>query len=64
MTAFMQVDPYSARETMTQEKNTKSDAQKQETGEGHLLMNIGKMVFLIAVLVAFWYLFDKWIGSK
>jgi len=49
---------------MAQEKHTQSDPQKQKQGEGHLLMNIGKIVFLIAVLVAFWYLFDRWIGSK
>ena len=49
---------------MAQEKRVQSDAQGQEKGEGHLLLNIGKIVFLIVVLVAFWYFFDRWIGSK
>ncbi len=43
--------------------NNKSDGQQGE-GEGHLLLNVGKIIFLIAVLVAFWYFFDKWLGGR
>ncbi|HXY55942.1 MAG TPA: hypothetical protein VEM40_14865 [Nitrospirota bacterium] len=49
---------------MAQGNRMQSDAQGQEKGEGHLIMNIGKIVFLIVVLVAFWYFFDRWIGSR
>lgn len=28
-------------------------------GEGRLLVNIGKVLFLAAVLAAFWYFFDR-----
>ncbi len=47
-----------------------SDTRKQSgngdhgEGEGHLLLNIGKVIFLVVVLVAFWYFFDKWLSSK
>ncbi len=49
---------------MVQEKHKQSDAQKEEKNEGHLLVNIGKIVFLIAVLVVFWFFFERLIGSK
>jgi len=41
-----------------------SGPKEQKEGEGHFLLNIAKIVFLVAVLVAFWYFFDKWLGSK
>lgn len=35
-----------------------------EEGKGRLLVNIGKIVFLVAVLAAFWCFFDLWLGRK
>jgi hypothetical protein len=32
--------------------------------DGHLLLNLGKTILLIAVLAAFWYFFDQWLGRK
>lgn len=33
-------------------------------GEGRLLLNIAKILFLVAVLAAFWYFFDQLLGGK
>jgi hypothetical protein len=35
-----------------------------EPGHGSLLLNIGKTVFLIAVLVAAWFILENLIGCK
>jgi hypothetical protein len=49
---------------MRQNKHAPSDAEKAGAREGHLLLNIGKTIFLIAVLVAFWFFFDWWLAKK
>jgi hypothetical protein len=49
---------------LEREKQGQNDAEEQGKGQGRLHLNIGKMIFLVAVLVAFWYFFDKWLGSK
>ncbi len=36
----------------------------QENGEGHLLSNIGKIVLLITVLAAAWFILEWLMGSK
>ncbi|MDA8099005.1 MAG: hypothetical protein M0042_05210 [Nitrospiraceae bacterium] len=48
---------------MKRKKNKEGPSEHGE-GEGNLLLNIGKIVFLVAVLGAFWYFFDKWLSSK
>jgi hypothetical protein len=45
-----------------QDKHTPSGPG--EPGEGRLLLNIVKILFLVAVLAAFWYFFDRWLGGK
>jgi hypothetical protein len=46
-------------------KETDSNEGKQEgPGQGSLLLNIGKTVFLIVVLVAAWFILEKLIGHK
>ncbi|HUJ17751.1 MAG TPA: hypothetical protein VL197_07135 [Nitrospirota bacterium] len=47
-----------------EKKNAPSGHEEQKEGEGHFILNIAKIVFLVAVLVSFWYFFDKWLGSK
>jgi len=47
---------------MQQDKQT--PAEPEEPGEGNLLLNIGKTVFLVAVLVAAWFFLDWLMGSK
>ncbi len=49
---------------MKQTKHSLSDSNTEESGEGHLLLNIAKIIFLIAVLVAFWFFFDWWLAKK
>lgn len=46
-----------------QDNHTHAEAGKQE-GEGHLLLNIGKTVLLVAILVAAWFLLDWLMGRK
>ncbi len=38
--------------------------QTENEGEGNLLLNIGKIVFLVAVLIAAWFLLEWLMGSK
>jgi len=47
-------------------KNTKESptSEEQVSGEGYLLLNVGKVILLIVVLAAFWYFFDKWLAGK
>jgi len=35
----------------------------EEPQQGSLLMNIGKIVFLVAMLVAAWFILEKLIGK-
>ncbi len=49
---------------MANEGNDRKQPETQEPGEGHLLLNIGKFLFLVIVLTAFWYFFDKWLSGK
>jgi hypothetical protein len=35
----------------------------EEPQEGNLWLNIGKILFLVAVLVAAWYVLDRLIGG-
>jgi hypothetical protein len=48
---------------MEKDKNTEPGGP-QDDGEGHLILNIGKVLFLIAVLAAFWYFFDRWLAGE
>ncbi len=49
---------------MKQTKHSSSDSDTEEPAEGHLLLNIAKIIFLIVVLVAFWFFFDWWLAKK
>lgn len=53
------------KRTRNNDETVKMAARTPEhgEGEGRLLVNIGKIVFLVAVLAAFWYFFDRWLGS-
>jgi hypothetical protein len=48
---------------MKQDKCGQSGPQKNEEEEGHLLLNIGKIVLLVSVLVAAWFFLDWLIGK-
>jgi hypothetical protein len=37
--------------------------KQEEPQEGSLLLNIGKTVFLVAVLVAAWFILEKLMGK-
>ncbi len=49
---------------MKQIKHSSSESDTEGPVEGHLLVNIAKIIFLIAVLVAFWFFFDWWLAKK
>lgn len=36
----------------------------EEPREGRLWLNVGKIIFLVAVLVAAWYLLDRLTGGR
>jgi hypothetical protein len=38
--------------------------KQQEQEQGSAFLNIGKIVFLIAALVAAWFILEKLMGSK
>jgi hypothetical protein len=38
--------------------------EEPESGEGHPLLDIGKFVFLVVALTAFWYFFDTWLAGN
>ncbi|MDH4162852.1 MAG: hypothetical protein OEW15_09230 [Nitrospirota bacterium] len=40
------------------------DHQQAGESEGHLVMNIIKILLLVAVLAGFWYGFDHWLSGK
>jgi len=42
---------------------TNDKREKPEEPQGSLLLNIGKTVFLIVVLVAAWFILEKIIGK-
>lgn len=46
------------------DETVKMERPAHEERKGCLLANIGKIVFLVAVLAAFWYFFDRWLGSQ
>lgn len=47
---------------MKRETDTKEGTPEEP--QGSLLMNIGKTVFLVAVLVAAWFILEKLMGNK
>ena len=49
---------------MQKNDHTPSGPGEREEEEGHLLRNIGNTVFLVAVLVAAWFLLEWLMGSK
>jgi hypothetical protein len=49
---------------MKQSNYGQSDSAKNEEGESHFLLNIGKIVMLVSVLVAAWFFLDWLIGGK
>jgi len=46
------------------EKQEPASLKDHDEGEGHLFTNILKIAVLVAILVAFWFLFDKWLSNK
>lgn len=49
---------------MTQQKQDPPDVPGQSEGNGHFVLNMLKILFLIAVLTAFWFFFDRWLTGK
>jgi hypothetical protein len=49
---------------MNKDKQRQSESENQPEGEGHILLNAGKTIFLIAVLVAAWFLMEWLMGRK
>lgn len=50
---------------MTQEPDEhRDDDPAAGAGEGNLVVNVLKILFLIAVLAGFWYGFDRWLSGK
>lgn len=49
---------------MQEDKHTPSGPEESGEEEGSLLLNIGKIVFLVAVLVAAWFLLEWLMGRK
>ncbi len=49
---------------MARHKQVEHTPSSGEEGEGSLLLNIGKILFLIAVLVAAWFLLERLMGNK
>ncbi len=49
---------------MHQDKHAPPGPEENGEGDGHLWLNIGKIVFLVAVLVAAWLLLDWLMGDK
>ncbi len=47
---------------MKKETDTKEE-KPEEPQQGSLLMNIGKIIFLVAVLVIAWFVLEKLIGK-
>jgi hypothetical protein len=41
----------------------KEPEKPEEPRQGSLMLNIGKMIFLIVVLVAAWFILEKLIGK-
>jgi hypothetical protein len=41
----------------------KEPEKQEEPRQGSLLLNIGKMIFLIVVLVAAWFILEKLMGK-
>ena len=52
------------KRTRKNDETVKMERPVQEERKGRLLVNIGKALFLVAVLAGFWYLFDWWLGRK
>ncbi len=54
------------KRTWKNDETVKMSVQAPEHREkkGRLLVNIGKVLFLVAALAAFWYFFDRWLGRK
>ena len=48
---------------MNQDKQKPPGSGDQQEGEGHFLLNAGKTVFLVAVLVAAWFLME-WLMER
>ena len=44
--------------------DNKEPEKPEEQEQGSALLNIGKIVFLIAALVAAWFILEKLMGSK
>ncbi len=51
-------------ELMQQGNDGKSGSPNNGEGEGHLLMNIGKIVLLVSVLVAAWFFLEWLMGGR
>ena len=44
--------------------SNKGPEKPEEQEQGSALLNIGKIIFLIATLVAAWFILEKLMGSK
>ncbi len=47
-----------------QQDNDRQSSSNNEEGDGHLLMNIGKILLLVSVLVAAWFILEWLMGGK
>jgi hypothetical protein len=49
---------------IVKKETDRKEGKQEEPQEGSLLLNIGKIIFLVAALVAAWFVLEWLMGSK